>query len=157
MILVYCAIVALSYYLGYIVNLNLKKKKEYFKSALQFLERFKQNVSFTQKSLSEFIKGFNSFSKEFSETLNSFCVLRFNEEQHIKVPQFLTNEEKQSIKNMLCLIGFQNEYTEMEHLENSKFVIEEYYTLSKNKYEKYGSLFIKLGLLLGFLIVILLL
>lgn len=153
---IYILIIVLSAYLGFFVYQRLKNKRDYFKSLLDFLDRFNQNVAFVQSSFPEFILNFSSISADFKLTLNSILKHGFENNSEVFFPDYITKEEKSLIINIICSIGVLNQEMEQDHIRKSRYEVDELYKKSKEQFEKYGALSIKLGFILGILLVILL-
>lgn len=156
MIILYIIIVFTSTYIGYLIYKKLLNKVNYYKSLILFLESYKRNVSFSQDSLSEFILKFDCQSTLFKETLLGYLTRIKEDKKNIIFPDFISNYEEQELTLLFDALGKTDELGQVSLAENGKVKFEECLATYQEKFNKNGTVSIKLGFLLGLLLVILL-
>ena len=157
MIILYVLVVVSSTMFGVVISSNMKKKSCYFKELIGFLDSYKQNISYLQKPMKELIEYELSKHKELSITLKSFIENRLDKNAKLELPFYLNTSQKQLIEKTFYNLGTLDANSEIDRIEKARIEIKTEEELSKNTYEKYGSAVVKIGLLLGLMVVILLL
>lgn len=143
-------------YLGFSTRNILKQRVEFFDEMDRFINEFKVNVSFIQLGLNDFIKNFQTKSIDFNKLLKMF-VSDGDIESQKNFYLCITPAELDTIKQFFASIGKTDVDNQLKELEFFKTQMDQLNKKSKNAYSKYASLSIKLGVLLGALVVIILL
>jgi len=152
----YTAIIAFSVLLGFFYYESLKKKKDYFKSVVDFLFAYKNNICYLQKNLPELIETLAPVSQDFLSTISSFKEKLKKEEQVLFLPQYLTILEKEELTDMFNNLGLSDSITQLDFVSRTINLQESHLKEAEDKFKKYAPLSIKLALALGILLVILL-
>lgn len=154
MIVIYILIVSLSLCCGFVIATMLKKKYQFYKSFVELLDAYKINLNFLQLSMREFIDRETKTKPQ----LQIIKDILFGEKKiQIGCQMFLKQEELDEILKFVCGMGQLNCESELEKTEKAKLVFFEKQNKCKLNYDRYGSASIKIGLLVGLLIVILML
>lgn len=143
-------------YLGFSTRNILKQRVEFFDEIDRFINEFKVNVSFIQLGFNDFIKNFQTKSVDFGKLLK-MCALDYTIENQKNFYMCITANELELIKKFFASIGKTDVDNQLKELEFFKTQMDQLNTKSKNAYTRYASLSIKLGVLLGVLVVIILL
>lgn len=135
---------------GVLLGITLKKrlddKKTYFADAHAFCENFRHDLTYKQSKLKDFIENFSYKGEEFKKDILTFCK-NFNAD----VPLFsrLNTEEKSEIKQLFSSLGNVDIQTQLSLIEERKSALETYCKKYREKADKDGKLYVKLGLLFG--------
>lgn len=157
MIFLYLLVLVISILIGIMISCKLKKRYKYFKEFIEFLDYYKQNISYLQTSMIELVSGLSEKLTELKETLFSFNAYIKDENAKIFIPSYLNKEEEIFIRNSFERLGVGDYNTELDKTEKARVEAQEYKEKNKHDYEKYGKVVIKISILIGLLIVILLL
>lgn len=153
MIILYCSLIFGCLWMGVLQAKKLQSRQKFYENFMGFLRAYERNLSFSQK---EFKVVVEDYLKEIEDAeFTSFLTATMLGE-NIKI-EYLSDGENYEIKNMLQSLGRTDEVTEMKLLQSASSVVECRVKQSQAKTEKYSSFSIKLGLLVGVLLVILLL
>ena len=118
------------------------------------------NINFGKAKLLKIIEEFNSNSKELKKILDSYT-LCLNEgkacsEEIFKDVKILKDEEKHVILCFFSELGKLDVYNQTKQIENSKIKFQEIVNSCTEEKKKYGTLYLKLGIILGLLIALIL-
>ena len=133
-------------YVGILLKKRLDRRKIYFSNALAFCESFKHNLTYTQNKLKDFVDEFNFSSAEYKVDVENF-LKNFNTE--FTLSNILSQEEKEEIKKLFSSLGKVDVQTQLTLIEERKTALKNISEKLKEKSEKDGKLFVKLGLLIG--------
>jgi hypothetical protein len=133
-------------YVGILLKKRLDRKKIYFADALAFCENFKHNLTYNQNKLKEFVDEFNFSSNEYKRDVDNFLK---NFDVDFTLSNVLSQEEKNEIKKLFSSIGKVDVQTQLTLIEERKNALKIICDKLKEKSEKDGKLFVKLGLLIG--------
>ncbi len=142
---------------GVFVGIHLKKqlliKKNYFSDIYTFCENFKHNLMYKQSKLKEFITKFNFTSEELKKDFDNFLQI---EGKNTTLTLKLNNDENNEVKKLFESLGNVDIQTQLSLIEERKAVMESLSKKYKEKSDKEGKLYIKLGLLFGLCVGVLL-
>ena len=138
-------------FIGVEISSNYSKKERLFRELLSFCNLMINNIKFNKNKLYIILKeNINNYSSELRSYLE--CYINgtkyksslISEEQDIKISEFISG------------LGCFDVNGEVGYIENYKSIFYDYHMTAKENNKKYGSLFSKLGIVSGILLVILL-
>ncbi len=142
---------------GYQFNNLLKERVIFYEDCIHFLKELEINISFLQEDFYCYIKNFKAKSKDFYEVLVTFLKTREGENPKNLKPNFVKDEDKKFVESILNTIGKTDAEGQISELNFFNLKCEEQLVEAKNIYKKYSSITIKLGILLGLLVVLVIL
>lgn len=154
------AIVAFTSFCGYVLAKKYRQRKNFFAQLREFNERFLNEISYYRRPLAEFVskyayKGeFNRLLECFFRTLGENSYL-FEEDLQGAEYNFLTREEKGDIKDYFFMLGKGDSASQKTYFSSVKDRLLQKQTETEKNCKKYGDLYVKLGFLIGLLILIL--
>lgn len=153
MIILYMSVVFGCVYLGVMASKKLQERQSFFEDMRDFLSGYLTNISFLQNEFKMVVNDYVRFKPEadFSRFLLSYI------EGVISPPDFLTAKEQSEVVTILKSLGKQDEESERKVVESSLNLIKVRVDMATIRTQKYSSFSVKLGLLVGVLLVILLL
>ena len=157
MIFLYVLLIIIAVLIGITCYQFLKKRYLFYKELVDFLDYYKENLLYYQNSISNIIDKASSNYKEIGELLVEYNNKKNNENLSLRFPQYIQDPQKEQILNIFEALGFGDAETELYKTEIARNEILEQRERFRAAYDKYGVLSIKLGVLFGFLLVILLL
>ncbi len=140
-------------YVGILLKKRLSVKKNYFTDVFEFCENFKHNLTYKQNKLKDFADEFDYTSIDFKKDFN--CFLQSGN-SNITLLSTLNEEEKCEIKKLFDSLGNVDIQTQLSLIEERKCIMEKFNKKYKEKVDKEGKLYIKLGLLFGLCVGVLL-
>lgn len=147
-------------YIGYGLSKFYIARLKLFTSLINFSEKLDTDINFGKAKLLKIIEEFNSNSKELKKILDSYT-LCLNEgktcsEEIFKDVKILKDEEKHVILCFFSELGKLDVYNQTKQIENSKIKFQEIVNSCTEEKKKYGTLYLKLGIILGLLIALIL-
>lgn len=161
-ILILSAILVLFLAVGFEIYNSLRKKKNYFDDFVMFMNLLKVELSFFQNKLEVTIKKLSSnFKKEFTATLNNFCLYLSSNSLEKNVSSFVQNknlsdEENEYNYQLFSFLGSSDCLSQIEMIENFCIKLNSFQTKHNTNFQKYGSFSLKMAVAIGAVIVILL-
>ena len=159
--LVICVIiVGLCALIGYGISISYTQRKKFFFELSNFLNSIKVDIQFSSKKLDLIItnslniymqKDFVRILKNYQKTLT---VGRIEKGSIFDQINILTDQEKETIFQFLLKLGKTNSDSQIESINKTHSVCMGYYEYAKDESKKYGSLYIKLGVIVGSFIAI---
>ncbi len=155
-------IIAFTSFCGYILAKKYRRKKHFFMQFMAFNERFISELSYFRRPMREFILAY-TYKGEFLNLLRQFLslshkeFLTFHEELSSPEYYFLKNDEKTTILNYFSMLGKGDSASQKIYFLGARDVLKKYEEEAYRECKKYGELYIKIGFLLGLLILILIL
>lgn len=154
------AIVAFSSYCGFVLTKKYRKRKLFFMQLKEFNERFLSEISYYRRPIGEFASKY-VYQGEFRVFLENF----FTELDEIsqsteaavtfEMCDFLTDEEKSVVGDYFKMLGKGDSASQKVYFSAAKEKLGKLQASAETDCKKYGDLYIKLGFLLGLLILIL--
>lgn len=152
------AIVAFTSFCGYLLAKKYRQKKHFFSQLALFNERFLSELAYFRRPIREFIFAY-SYSGEFFQFLNdSFyknTQISFHDILNSSTYAFLKGEEKVFVVNYFSMLGKADSIAQKAYFSSMKDMLKKAEIDAINENKKYGDLYIKMGFLLGLLILIL--
>ena len=139
---------------GYFLGAKYKDRKVFFEDFNAFNNKLLNEISFSQRSLSEIIKGCGQNDSVFYEIIKSGDNLQ---ETVNKKAVFLDDEEKNTLCEYIKTIGKTDKSTQENYLKSTQGLISEKIKKTSEEYRKYKNLHVKIGFLLGLMVLVALL
>lgn len=156
------AIVCFCGYCGVFFSKKYRKRKAFFGQFSSFNERFINEVSYYRRPLSDFANGF-SYKGEFGALLFAyFDDLKQNSTKNSAMDRcfsaydFLSSEEKKFTADYFQMLGAGDSHSQKSYFSGATSTLTEWKNKTSSDAEKYGGLYLKLGVLLGLTILIVL-
>lgn len=150
-------------YIGYGLSHYYRKRKRFFEDIILFCDKLSVDISFSKEFLSSIISNnLQSFSNEFSQVLKVYLdYLKNNEtslssENLFKKTSLIKNDEKETITLFLKSLGRLDASNQVAEINNFKTKFSSFKDSAEEENKKFGSLSLKLMILLGLLVVIIL-
>lgn len=130
-----------------------RRKRKFYESFYLFSVDALLNIGYKKDAVKTLIlKGYPS--EDFSDAI---CENSFSGESSIRLPGYLSDEDKRFFSEYFSNIGKNVGRSEREYLEFSHEIIKEKYEKCKSEDEKYSALGVKLGFAFGAIVFILVL
>lgn len=150
-------------YLGFGLSKFYRKRKRFFEDMVFLCGKLCVDISFSSNSLSAIITAsMESFSKEFNSMLKAYLDYlnqngsELSTESLFGKSTLIKDEEKLLFLNFFKSLGRLDASNQIQEIQNFKDKFCEIKALADEENKKFGSLSLKLMLLLGILIVIIL-
>ena len=136
-------------YIGYSIKLYFKNRNNFFKSLLDFVSIYKNEISFSKDSLKRILDT-HRFEKDFDKFIRDFSILK------IDYPKYILDNEKLEINKFLDSIGTKDIDGEIQMVNSFENKFKLVFENTTTDLVKKGGLALKLSLVLGLLLAILL-
>ena len=131
---------------GIFVKSKLERKKAYFSDVCSFCENFRHNLTYKQSKLKDVLAEFKFVGEDFKKDIQSFLS---SPNQRFELCQILSRDEKCDVEKLFSSLGNVDIQTQLTLIDERKSVLDKYCTKYKEKVDKEGKLYVKLGLLFG--------
>ncbi len=149
-ILICICVIAFCTTIGYAVAGKYRARRKFYDQFYEFNERYLNELSYARKPLSAFLKEYE-YTGDFAKTLSG-CV----ENRNCTVTySYLTKEENAACADYFSMLGKGDSHSQKAYFSSRKPMLEEKRNEGEKQAKARGSLYLKLGLLLGLAIVIL--
>lgn len=150
-------VVVLCGYIGYGFSNYYTSRKNFFKSLELLFDKLKTEISFSQSKLIEILNGFSAHSKDAKKFVCNYVnCLNFdktlNLENIFDGIKILNEDEKNIILTFTKTLGKFDAPRQADQLAAQKNELSSLYKKAEEDAKKYGSLYIKLGVILGLVI-----
>lgn len=138
----------LSTFVGYILSEKFSKRRAFYKNFRLFNTELEKEISFTKRTMLELIEGKkdNDFSLIVFNYFNN-NVLDFN-------LSYLKVEELDFFKIYLKTIGSSNDISQLQYLTATNLEIDKRLSEAEANEKKYKTLYVKIGFLIGLILLI---
>jgi stage III sporulation protein AB len=156
------AVVVFTSFCGYVLAKRYRQKQLFFRQFYTFNERFLNEISYYRRPLHEFVKRY-SYKDEFNELLRIFFNvleekrLLFKDILDNQEFDFLNQEEKVVVSDYFLMLGKGDSASQKKYFTAMRDTLMKLQREAENSCENYAGLYIKIGFLLGLLILILIL
>lgn len=149
-------IVGICSFIGYGISINYTERKLFFCEFVNFINNLKNEIGFSMLKLPEIILKLSNQTKNkhLNKMLTNYLSC-LKEKQEIEEEllfndiNILKQQEKDSIFNFFYRLGKVGLVHQVDALNSSIKIFEEYYYQAKNEAGKYCPLYTKLGILIG--------
>lgn len=152
-ILGFFLLVACSGFLGWHLSGKWKKRKDFYEQWYLFNERFFSDLSYLRLPLTEFLKKY-TYKSEFSEFVSAYEKSFQTKTLEIDL-RFLSEEEQNAALEYFLALGKSDAASQSVMLRSYQELLEQKKNETATDYEKRSSLYVKLGVLFGLLIMVL--
>ena len=154
MIVLYATLVFACVWFGVAYSKKLHARYSIFHDLYQFLKVYEDNLSFRQDNLKDLVSRFIEDNKsDLSNIINTILIQGQAEQKN----DYLTTKELVFIQDVLSSLGRSDKDTELQQVRHLQFMVNSRVQTAKATKEKYSTLSIKIGFLIGLLLVVLLL
>ena len=153
------ALIVICFLLGRAFSIQYRDRKRIMESCLSFIDYVTSEIKYKSLSIKKICKNFNINNKQFLKLVDCYYdSLRVSTSFEIVSKEFniLSNEDKTLIENLFNSIGKYDVDTQVKELGKFREECEKQRELATLDYNKYSSLYSKLGLIIGIAISILL-
>lgn len=149
-IIICIAVIVFSTAMGYLLSGKYRARKKFYDQFCLFNERYLNELNYMRKPLPEFLKRYD-YTGDFAKAVRQCveerdCALKFT---------FLTTEERDACGNYFSMLGKGDALSQKSFFGAQTKILDEKRVLGDKQAKARGSLYVKLGLLLGLAIVIL--
>lgn len=156
------AVVAFTSLCGYVLARKYRQKQLFFRQFYTFNERFINEISYYRRPLQEFVKKY-AYKEEFNQLLLAFFYSLEKKRLVLKdildkqEYDFLKQEEKVVVMDYFLMLGKGDSASQKLYFSSMRDVLSKLQKEAEDTCKKYADLYIKIGFLLGLLILILIL
>ena len=142
----------ISTFIGYIFSEKYKKRKNYYQNFRLFNSRLKNELIFTKKSILELIdlKEFDDFIINLNNYFNNVNI------EELSLP-YLNNEEINFFYDYAKRIGSGDKDSQLQYVNEIDVEISKRFIDAEEKEKKYKALYVKIGFLIGLILLIIVL
>lgn len=145
-VVLYVFIISFTTYLGYLYNKKYENRFIFYKNYYDFIVKFSNNISFSNEKLKDFLqKNSSSFTDNLLRIKESSVETRFS---------YLNDIENADFKEFVNNLGKADSDSQINFLKSKEKEVFEKMNETKKENEKYKNLFVKIGFLIGLVIVI---
>lgn len=143
--------IGISTYLGFTLSKKFTNRKTFYNDFNCFNKRLLTEVMFTGNTIPTILS-----DKNLNGDFYEYLFKTFDKKQNLVI-KYLNVNENNYLKNYVEKIGTTDRKTQYEFLKSVEKVLEEKSVLSLNEEKKYKNLYIKMGFLIGIVIMVILL
>lgn len=126
-----------------------KDRKDFYNDFLSFNKLLIKEVGFGQKTLFNIIDEMKSNSVFLNKLKNKFYNKEINEDKSL-----LKKDEQTFFNEYVSNIGTSDKASQMEYLKSVSEYLQENLVITQEEYKKYNTLYIKMGILIGLIVLI---
>ena len=135
---------------GYVLGKNYSNREKFYNELMIFCNMLIANIRFNKNKLNVICEDYaNSCSNDMGEYIYNYL------NNSMTDISFISKYENKKIKDFFDGLGNFDSNSEIGYIENYKIYFNECYKKSVEENKKYGTLYSKLGLILGLVLVIL--
>ncbi len=139
----------ISTFLGYILSEKFNKRKIFYQRFQVFNNKLKNEIAFSKKTINELVLSLD-LDNDFNKKLYAY-IKENNTDEKIN---YIKNEEYEFFLNYLTSIGNGNVDSQLNFINNAEQEIKKYLSESIDNEKKYRILYIKIGFLIGLILLI---
>lgn len=156
------AIILICSYIGFGLSRYYFSRFKFFAELISFLEKADLDINFSKSKLLEIIANFKCSNKDLKSILDEYKICletgkSFEQADLFKNIKILKDDEKKIVYSFFAELGKLDVYNQTKSLENYKGKFSATLGSCEEEKKKYGSLYIKLGIIFGVLVALLLL
>lgn len=160
--LVLAGIVVICGYIGYGLSAYYNSRMKFFKNLELLFEKLCLEINFSQHKLISIMQDFQTQNKEVLKLIKNYvdCLnndLKLSNELLFKNIKILNEEEKNILNLFFLSLGKLDVANQIKQLDGQKEQIKSFYLKAEQEAQKYGPLYMKLGIILGLTIALILL
>lgn len=143
-------------YIGYGFSKYYTLRNVFFADMTLLMDKLKLDIKFSKEKVGDIVKNFNPFSKHFKLLCDNFVgileVGKFDEQQLFDGINFLKLEEKNTLQAFFKSLGRFDIENQTNQINSFLEEVKKYQISASADKDKYSSLFIKIGFIIGVLI-----
>lgn len=139
-------------FIGYNLSLKYTKRKIFYGNFFNFNEKLLREVSFLQTTIVSLLNDID-INTDFYDSLKHYV----NTKEFKFDKQYLLEEEKNELNRYFKTIGTSDKNGQIEYLNSMDITLKNKRIQSEENEKKYRTLYIKMGFLIGLIILIILL
>ena len=143
-------------YIGFGVSRYYKNRKDFFSDLVMLLDKLRLDINFSKEKIGDIISNFSPLSNHFNKLRNNFLSIldtnKFDEEVLIEGINILKDDEISCLISFFKSLGRFDIENQTRQIVSFKEEFQKFESECNQKKQKYGSLFIKLGFIIGVLI-----
>ncbi|MBR5192788.1 MAG: stage III sporulation protein AB [Clostridia bacterium] len=137
---------------GYLISAKYKDRLNFYLDFKNFNDNLKKEISFSQKTIKQILLEKQQNNSIFY-TLISKNILS-NENPTNKELYFLTKNEIDEVLTYITNVGNSDKNSQLTYLNNFESILNEKVNVVKEEEKKYKNLYIKIGFLIGLMLLI---
>ena len=143
----------LSTYLGFLLSKKYTDRKKFYLSFCEFNKILKNEISFSQKTIVEILKG-----RDGTDCFYKYLISYFINKKELNLNvEYISKEEKDFLNNYVKTIGNSDKKTQIEYIESISCYLDKKSNEVSIEEKKYKKTYLKLGFLIGLILLIILL
>ncbi len=148
-------------FIGYIFSLKYSRRAKFFKALVMLCQKLDVEINYSRERLKTLFESFDEKTKKQLQGLdkNYLTYLANNtsldESNLFKGLNFLKQNEKDTLLIFFRSLGRTDLASQSKELKNFEKRFEEFSSFANGENKKYGSLSIKLGIIVGLIVVVL--
>ncbi|MBE5734142.1 MAG: hypothetical protein E7347_03725 [Clostridiales bacterium] len=150
-ILISISIIILSTYIGFVMSGKFKEKETFFSLFYSFHEKLKREVVYSKKTIKSMLD--EQEANDFKIIMEKFLK---NEKINYNI-KYLKQDDLEFIKTYCENIGVGNSKSQIEYLSSVDKEVVKMLNICQDNAKKYTKLYIKLGFLIGLMIMVVIL
>ena len=143
-------------YVGYGISKYFSNRKAFFSDLVLMMDKLRLDISFSKEKIGDIVSNFSALSKPFQKLQSNFLQMlkdnEFNQDVLLREINILKEEEKNSIILFFKSLGRFDVENQTKQIVSFTDEFKRYENESAIQKQKYSSLFIKLGFIIGVLI-----
>ena len=152
--LVLCVVLIFGFaYVGYCISRTYVTRKKFFFAFGNYLNDLRVDVNFSFKKLGQILTGYNSDSSEFNRLLENYKASLDNailqKEGLFKGITILNAEEKEYVYLFFKSLGKTDVFNQVSIIDGLIETNKNYLNKASEESKKYGTLYTKLGIMMG--------
>lgn len=149
-IFVMCICAAIGTCAGYIVMRTFKRNRNYFDGILSMIRELKRNISYRRDSAASILQSAETESAQLKKNIGEYIAYVKAKDGKLELSRgFLSADEFKSVNDLFCSLGRSDGGTQIGELDLFEKQFETFRERAATRYDKYGSLAVKLGFLFG--------
>ena len=150
------AIVAFCSFCGVYMTKKYRKKQSFYAQLWEFNERFLSEITYYRRPLIEFLSKY-AYKNEFATLIQTFCLGLEKGVFSLENSRldFLTEEDKIEVEDYFRMLGKGDSVSQKGYFSSVRDTLAKLENETKTEAKRYGDLYLKIGFLLGLLVLIL--
>lgn len=148
-------------YIGYGISKYYSNRKIFYLDLILLMDKLKLDIAFSKEKISNIISSYEPMSKNLKILCQNFVnileVNQFSKDSLFENINILKSEEKNTIALFFKTLGRFDLENQANHIVSFQNQIQQYKISTENMCDKYGTIFTKLGFIIGVLLSLLLL
>lgn len=154
------SLVFITTFIGYLFSKKYKTRSNFFQALLYLCQKFDIEINFSRERLKNIFENIDEKNKGYLKGINTNFISFIDKETSLdkdnlfKGINFLKDDEKDVIFTFFKSLGRSDVDSQSKEIKNFQTRFETFSSQANQDNKKYGSLSVKLGLVVGLLIVV---